>query len=85
MIEVIRYRTDEGARTGAIVKRGTKRIHVLLVDNPLRIRAVPLSEARYMDPLDYPEGRFKRIVRRAAKDWHGSIRNTSKAVRAALR
>ena len=83
-MKVIRYRTDQ-SRTGAVVKEGDKFLHILMIDNPVRIVKVPKSEERYMVELDYPISRFKRIAKRCVKEWHGGLRNVSKPVREALR
>ena len=84
-MKVVRYRTETGVRIGAIVSEGRKNMQVLLLDNPLRMRSVPLAEQRYMTELDYKPSRFKRHLRHAARAWHGGLRNVPKTVRAAIR
>lgn len=85
-MRVVRYRSDEGARTALVVSEGTKLIHLIEVDYPLVCRHLPLTETRYMRDLqDYPVDKARRILRRCAKDWHGGLRNCSQEVRDALR
>ena len=85
MTQVIRYRGDEGTRTGLLVTEGRKYIQLLLMDNPLRIKKVPLAHGKYIEVLEYRLGRAKRIFRDAAKKYHGGLRGCPKTVREVLR
>jgi hypothetical protein len=72
--EVVRYRTSEGVRTAIIVDRGRKFLHVIpMEDRAVRVRKVPLTEERLMEPLTlrgkpYPP---KRAVRHFARHGKG--------------
>ena len=83
-MKIVRYRTEQ-TRVGAIVKEGDKFLHLLMIDNPIKVTKVAKAERRYMTEIDYKESRFKRIARRCVKNWHGGMRNVSKQVREALR
>lgn len=90
-MQVIQYHTNEGYRTGLLVSTGRKFHKVILMDNPIRIRKVPLSEERHFTPLEfkvvgrpYPVPRCKRHLRDAVRNWHGGMRNVSREVREAL-
>lgn len=85
----IYYRTNQGVRTGLLVKTGRKYHNIILMDNPIRMITVPISEERHFSELlykgkPYPETRAKRLLRNAAKVYHGGLRHCSKSVRAAL-
>jgi hypothetical protein len=84
-MKVIRYHGDEGSRTGLLVETGSKYHHVIMVDNPIRMIKVPLSEERNFTDLDYPVARCKRKLRDMARAWHGSLKNVSRPVREALK
>ena len=84
-MKVIRYHGSEGSRTGLLVDTGSKYHHIILVDNPIRMSKVPLSDERYFTDLEYPVSRCKRKLREMIKTWHGSLKNVSKPVRQALR
>ncbi len=49
-MELVTYFTPQGSKT-ALVKRGRKLIHVLLIDNGLVVKKVPLTEERYIRPV----------------------------------
>ena len=50
---VARWHSDEGCHV-VIARRGRTRLHVCLQDYPVTVKALPLSAARYVQPLDYP-------------------------------
>lgn len=83
-MRVIRFHSEEGQRTGLLVKETPKYLYLILVKHPLRMLRVPATERRHMLTLDYPVEKSKRILRRAAKDWHGGLRNVPRSVREAL-
>lgn len=62
---VIDYHSDEGHRTGIVTKVGRKFIYVLLVDQPLRVKKLPIDEKRYMKELDYPVSKAKRKIKKS--------------------
>lgn len=85
-MKVIEYMTDEGRRTGLLIKTLRKYHYVLLIDNPLRVRKLTLSEERYFrDAMykgrPYPVSRALRHMRRMVKSWHGGMKNVSKEVK----
>lgn len=57
-VEVVRYRYQQGSRGEgeawvkcALIQEGTKYIHVVTLDVPVRVRKVRREERRYMQPL----------------------------------
>ena len=84
--KVVRFHTNEGQRTGLVAKVGHKYVHVLLMDNPLRIRKFKIQEQRYMTELPgYPVKQAVKIFRKAARAWHGSIASCPNGVKQLLR
>ena len=89
-MKVIQYHSDDGRRTGLLISTGRKFHKAILMDNPIRVIKIPISSGRYIDDLEtgagvpYPVSRAKRLLRNAAKRFHGSIRNISKEAREAL-
>ncbi len=51
MREVKRYRTDEGVRVAIVGTPGRKWIPLVYLEVPMRLRKVPLSEAKYITDL----------------------------------
>lgn len=83
--QVMHYHTSDGVRTGLLVGTGRKYLKVLMMDNPLRVRKVPLREQKYIKILEsYPLWKAKKHFRRAAKRWH-IAGDLSKAVKAVIR
>lgn len=81
-IEVVRWHRDEG-NVVALLRRGRTRLHLLTFGYPLRLRSVPLADARYCTPLDIDAGKAVRRFRRYAKGNAGdSVRNFLKTVQA---
>lgn len=83
-MKVIKYRTGEGTRHGLLVKEGRTKLHLMLMDNPIKITKVSISEARYMEDMDYPVAKCRRKLKKAAITYHGSIRNLSREAREVL-
>ena len=83
-LELVRFRTESGARS-ALIERGTKLLHVLaIVDGPLTVLNVPLSEERFATPLTlrgapYPMKRALRMFKR-----HGKTFGATKAAKKML-
>lgn len=50
---LVRYRTASGVRAALVVREGRKYAHVILMDSPIKLTRVPLSETRWMSPLTY--------------------------------
>ena len=70
-IKLVRYHTDNGVRA-AIVKKGRKWIQVVEIDSPVHVRKVPISDERYMIPLqrkgqDYPLVRARNKFLKAGR------------------
>lgn len=66
MREVKRYKMDEGNRVAIVGTPGRKYIPLVYIDIPIRLRMVPLSEAKYITdlrPQDTPP------VRQAAREF----------------
>jgi hypothetical protein len=53
-MQVIRYHSNEGVRSGILTKVGHKWIYVLLMDMPMKVKRLPKGELRYIKELDYP-------------------------------
>lgn len=90
-MKVIQYHSNKGFRTGLLVSTGRKFHKVMLMGNPIRVTKLPISEERYFRYPEYkvagrpyPVGRAKRLLKAAAKRFHGSIRNLSKEAREVL-
>jgi len=82
MSVVIHYHTNDGVRTGLLIAEGRKYLQVLMMDNPLRVRKVPLAEQKHMRELpSYPVERAKKHFRRAARRWHGRLKDLPKSVK----
>ncbi len=86
IVKVIEYTSDEGRRTGILVKTLRKYHYVLLVDNPIRVHKLNLSEGRYFRDAvykgeAYPVKRALRHIKRMIKSWHGGMKNVSKEVK----
>ena len=84
MSELVTYRTDAGIKTAIALKPGRKWLPVIVIDSPMRVRKVPLSERRFMTPLaDYP---LRRAVRKylAAGRRLGITKRARKALREVL-
>jgi len=69
--ELVRYHTNNGVRA-AIVQKGRKWIKVVEIDSPIHTRKVPLSDERYMTPLqrkgqDYPLVRARNKFLKAGR------------------
>lgn len=70
----VMYHTDRGVKP-AFAIGGRKFIRVITIEPELRMRRVPLREARYMKPLDVKPSRWRTLARRAG---------TSKTIRKLL-
>lgn len=67
MSSLVRYRSDEGVVI-AFVKPGRKLLSMVAMDAAgLRVRKVPLSDERYISPLDYPVAKARRRFLAAGK------------------
>jgi hypothetical protein len=83
-MQTIRYHTENGVRHGLLVKEGYKKLHVLLIDTPITVRRVPVSEARYMEMLDIPVNRTKKAIATFVRRTFGTLRQAPQSVREAL-
>lgn len=85
-MKVISYMSNEGRRTGILVKTLRKYHYVLLIDNPIRISKLIKSEGRYFrdamyNGQPYPVKRALKHIKRMIKSWHGGMKNVSKEVK----
>lgn len=76
-MELVSYRTEQGTKVAFIDKARTK-VHVLMMESPLTVRALPMGETRYMAPLlrkgqPYPPMRAVNKFRAFAK-MHGATK-----------
>lgn len=76
---VERWHSDEGCMV-ALVARGTKNLHMVVQGYPVHVETRPLTEERYLTPLEYPVAKAARRMREFAK--HG---NATKGARAMLK
>ena len=81
-METIRYHTKEGNVHGLLVKEARKRAYIVMMQPPIHLRAVPLTETKYMSTIDVPINRAKKHLRRAAMLWGNQL---SKSTKDALR
>ncbi len=82
-MKAIRYHTPEGVRSGVLVHEGRRRLGLVLMDYPVRLRYVDVAERRYITELaDVDVERWKAELRRAARAWPQEL---SKECRRALR
>ena len=75
--EPVSYRTEEGRVCALIVSRGRKWLGVIMATPPIRIAKVPLTEERYMRPLDARVSHLAKSLRRIGR--RTSITDTAKA------
>lgn len=81
-MRVIRYRSQCGNVHGLEVKKARKFIHVVLMQQPIRVTKLPLSDSRFITEIDYPIRKCKQHLRAAAKQWHNTLsQNTKQALR----
>lgn len=83
-MKVVRYRSNEGCRSGLLISEGSKYLKIILMDNPIRVHKIPKSEAMYIKELDYSVTKCKRKLRQAIIVYHGSLCAVSKETRLAL-
>lgn len=69
-MQAIRYRMDNGARTGLLVKQTPTKLHLILMEPDIHVRKVPRSELRYISPLNVPVNRVKKRLKNAARSFH---------------
>ena len=79
-INLQRYRTEEGCQTALVIETARKWMQVLIVDaGRLRIIRAPVSDQRYMTPLQTNERKAIASLRRLARKP-----GTSSKIRAAV-
>ena len=83
--ELVRYHTNNGVRA-AVIQKGRKWIKVVEIDSPVHVRKVPLSDERYMRPLqrkgqDYPLVRARNKFLKAGRNL-GITEGAKKIVKA---
>lgn len=68
---IYRYKTNEGTRCALVLSVGRKWMRVGLVEpNLIKAKKVPISEQRWLEPLDMGKGqerKAKATVRRLAR------------------
>jgi len=88
-MKVISYHSNEGTRIGLLIKTLRKYHYVLLIDNPIRVTKLALSEGRFFRDAEYkgapyPVNRALRHIKRMIKNWNGGMKNVSKDVKEAF-
>ena len=74
---VERWHSDEGCVV-ALVTRGRKHLHMVVQGYPVRVATRPLTDERYLTPLNYPVARAVRRMREFAK--HGNVTQRAMAM-----
>lgn len=69
-VYVANWKSDAGVRV-ALVQPGRKLVHMVVSDFPVHVESRPLSEERYLEPIDYPVPRAVRKLLAFGK--HGNI------------
>lgn len=77
-MEWVSYRTEQGTKV-ALASTGRTKVRVLMMDSPLTVRNLPMSETRYMAPLTrrgspYPPMRAVNKFRAFAR-VHGATKS----------
>ena len=49
-MDLVSYRSEQGTKV-AFIEKGRTKVHILMLDSPLTVRAMPMGETRYMTPL----------------------------------
>lgn len=75
--QVVQWHSDEGVRV-ALAVTGRTRIRLVISDYPVHVVSVPLSDARYMVPQDYPVARAARKILAFGK--HGNMTAGARAL-----
>jgi len=88
-MKVINYASGEGSRIGVLVKTLRKYHYVILIDNPIRVTKLALSEEKYFRDVEYkgnpyPVKRAMRHIKRMVKSWNGGMKNVSNEVKEAF-
>jgi hypothetical protein len=83
-VQLRSYHTEQGVKT-ALVLAGHKWLQVLLMDGKLKVRRVPVEEARHMSDVTrrgqpYPMQRALKVYR-----LHGRLHGDTKSARKFLR
>ena len=66
-MKLVNYNTKYGTVAALVGKKGRKFFHVLLLGFPVRVRRVPLSEAKYMKDVDYSLRKAVKVYRMAGE------------------
>lgn len=86
---VVRYKTKDGA--GVVCLRlndvGRKApIRLIPMDaSGIKVVRLPVSEERYIEPIDYPVRRARARFRQAVRKFNGGFRNASAIIKEILR
>lgn len=75
MTQVARWHADDGCHT-VLVSEGRKRLHLVVIDYPVRHVSLPKQESRYLTSISYPLPKAVRSLRRFAK--HAGITRAAK-------
>lgn len=82
-MRVVRYFTTDGQFIALVVNEGRKWMHVILMDSAgIRVSRVKLTEAKWMEPIDYPVKKAARKFLAAGRAFGitGSARKALKEV-----
>ena len=81
-MKVISYKSTTGKTYGLLVKEARKFVYVVLMQHPIQIKKLRMTETRYMTDIVYPLNKCKKHLRAAARQWHNEL---SKPTKLALR
>jgi hypothetical protein len=83
---LVDYKLPGGDRRACLVlKEGRLFMHVLVLDNPMRVQRVRLDEGKYMRVMPYNLKRALKVYRRCARNWYGSVAEIPKSVKQAIK
>ena len=77
-METIKYHTKKGVFNGLLVKVTAKKLHLVLMSVPIRVKVVPISENKYISNTDKSVPAAKRQLREAARVWHNNLSTACK-------
>jgi len=89
-MDTIRYqseKTEQTRRHGIVVKEGRKWMSVILIDYPVRVKRIHISEKSNMviNPDGIKLSKIKKALKNMVRQHLGTMRNAPKSVRVALR
>ena len=72
-MKVIKYRMDLGVFNGLLVKTTAKKISLILMTSPIKVKTVPISESKYITEIDRPVRNAQKQLKAAARSWGNDL------------